>query len=434
MLEAAGESLEGILSSIPKSVREKAALDLPPALDEFTLTKRLKELSNRNAEADSRPVFLGAGTYQHFIPAAVDQLLLRSEFFTAYTPYQPEISQGTLQSIFEFQTYVSMLTGLDVANASMYDGASALAEAALMARRIRKKANKVYLSKAIHPEYRAVVKTYTNDVDIEIIEIPFDSKGKTDTAWLEENLGDDAAAVAVQYPNFFGVVEDMGTLSRITKEKEALFISATTEIFALGLLKPPADFGVDIAVGEGQSLGNPVNFGGPHLGLFATKKEHIRNMPGRLVGETVDVDGKKGYVLTLSTREQHIRREKATSNICSNQSLCALAFSIHLSLLGRRGFRALAETNLTLANYARQEISKISGFSLLFDAPTFNEFVVKSEHPAEEVNGKLLVAGIIGGLPLGGFYPEFEDTLLFCVTEKTGRDEIDRLVEVLRGC
>jgi glycine dehydrogenase subunit 1 len=380
------------------------------------------------------PSFLGAGTYNHFIPSVVDHMISRSEFYTAYTPYQPEISQGTLQAIFEFQTHVCQLTGLDVANASMYDGASALAEAVLMAARIRKKARKVFVSRAMHPEYRAVARTYTNDLDIEIVDIPFDDAGKTDLEWLKNNIGDDTAAVALQYPNFFGVIEDMAAFSAVIKEKAALFITATTETVALGLLRPPGDFGVDIAVAEGQSLGNAVNFGGPHLGLFAVREAHLRNMPGRIVGETLDQDGQRGYVLTLSTREQHIRREKATSNICSNQSLCALAFTIHLSLLGRKGFRELASTNLSLAEYAKKQLVGAKGLSLAFDSPTFNEFVIKSEGvSAKDLNARLLDAGIIGGLALGSFYPELDNAMLLCITEMSTKGDIDRLVEVLRG-
>ncbi len=434
MNDAGTGSLDEILSQVPKEIREKASLDLPPAMDELSLIRHMKGLSSKNAEGDSTPTFLGAGTYNHFIPAAVDQIISRSEFFTAYTPYQPEISQGTLQAIFEFQTYVCMLTGMDVANASMYDGASALAEAVLMARRIRKKAKKIFVSKAVHPEYRETVKTYTSDLDIEIVEIPFDEEGKTDLKWLESKMDDDTAAVAVQYPNFFGVVEDMSAISKVTAHKGALFISATTEVVGLGILKPPSEFGVDIAVCEGQSLGNPVGFGGPHVGLFATKSEYIRNMPGRLVGETVDLDGKKGYVLTLSTREQHIRREKATSNICSNQSLCALSFAVHLSLLGKRGFRELAASNLTLAEYAREKISVIDGFSMQFNSSTFNEFVIKTDKNIDEINKRLIDSGIIGGLSLGRFYPELDGSILLCVTEKTEIEDIDKLAEVLRGC
>jgi glycine dehydrogenase subunit 1 len=432
MMEKIGvSSIDELLTAIPSEIKDNSALKLPPALDELALKRHLKTLSNMNLEGISMPSFLGAGTYNHFIPSAIDHLISRSEFYTAYTPYQPEISQGTLQAIFEFQTMICLLTGMDVANASMYDGASALAEAVLMAKRINKKGQKVYLSKAVHPEYREVVKTYTNDLDIEIIEIPYDEGGKTDLKWLAENMDDTPVAIAVQYPNFFGIIEDMTAISKIASDKGALFISATTEPIALGLIKPPAHYGVDIAVGEGQSLGNAVNFGGPHLGLFATKKEYLRNMPGRLAGETVDLDGKKGYVLTLSTREQHIRREKATSNICSNQSLCALTASIYLSLLGKRGLRSLASTNLSLAEYAKNKLSGLPGFSLPFNSPTFNEFVVKTDKPAEEINEKIFNAGIIGGLPLGKFYPELNDSILFCVTEMSQKSDIDKLVEVL---
>lgn len=435
MMDASGiASEDALFSTIPEGIRSKASMKLPEPMDELRLRRHMKALSERNAHAGSITSFLGAGTYNHFVPSVVDHMISRSEFYTAYTPYQPEISQGTLQAIFEFQTLVCQLTGLDVANASMYDGASALAEAVLMAARIKKKAKKVFISRAMHPEYRAVARTYTNDLDIEIVEIPFDDKGKTDLAWLKNQIGEDTAAVALQYPNFFGVVEDMEAFSAVIKEKDALFITATTEPVALGLLRPPGDFGVDIAVAEGQSLGNAVNFGGPHVGLFSVRQSHLRNMPGRLVGETVDQDGQRGYVLTLSTREQHIRREKATSNICSNQSLCALAFTIHLSLLGRKGFMELASTNLSLAEYTKKQLSGIKGISLAFESPTFNEFVIKSEDlSADALNAKLLAAGIIGGLALGRFYSELENAMLLCTTEMCTKEDIDRLAEVLRG-
>ena len=432
--EAGTGSLDEILAQVPSKIRKESTLKLPPALDELSLVRHMKQLSSKNVDVDSTTTFLGAGTYDHFIPAAVDQLILRSEFFTAYTPYQPEISQGTLQAIFEFQTYVCMLTGMDVANASMYDGASALAEAVLMARRIKKKAKKIFISRAVHPEYRETVLTYTNDLDIEIVEIPFDAEGKTDINWLAANIDSDTAAVAIQYPNFFGIIEDMESISKITAGKEALFISATTEVLALGLIRPPSEYGVDIVVSEGQSFGNPIGFGGPHLGLFATKSEHIRNMPGRLVGETTDLDGNRGYVLTLSTREQHIRREKATSNICSNQSLCALSFAIHISLLGRKGLRQMAETNLALAEYAKKEISGLEGFSIKFAPPTFNEFVIQTDKSLETINKSLLDSNMTGGLSLEGFYPDLSGSILFCVTEKIRKQDIDKLVEVLGGC
>jgi len=435
MMDASGiASDDELFGTIPVGIRARAGLKLGEPMDELRLSRHMKALSERNADAGALPSFLGAGTYNHFIPSVVDHMISRSEFYTAYTPYQPEISQGTLQAIFEFQTLVCQLTGLDVANASMYDGASALAEAVLMSARIRKKANKVFISRAMHPEYRAVASTYTNDLDIEIVEVPFDGAGRTDLAWLKGQIGDDTAAVALQYPNFFGIVEDMEAFSSVIKEKGALFITATTEPVALGLLRPPGDYGVDIAVAEGQSLGNAVNYGGPHVGLFAVREAHLRNMPGRIVGETLDQDGQRGYVLTLSTREQHIRREKATSNICSNQSLCALAFTIHLSLLGRKGFRELASTNLSLAEYAKKQLRTIKGLSLAFDSPTFNEFVIKSDGlSADALNARLLDAGMIGGLALGRFYPDLDNAMLLCMTEMTTKEDIDRLAEVLRG-
>ncbi len=432
MMEAAGlGSLDEIFGVIPSGIREKAGLDLPPALSELELKRHMERLSCRNSEGEGTTTFLGAGTYRHFIPSAVGHILSRSEFYTAYTPYQPEISQGTLQAIFEFQTMICGITGMDVANASMYDGASALAEAVLMACRIKRKAKKVYVSGAVHPEYRDVVKTYTRDLDIEIVEIPFTERGETDMEWLTGRLDGETAAVAVQYPNFFGVIENIGEISERVKEAGALFITVTTEPVALGILKPPGEFGADIVVGEGQALGNPVGFGGPHLGLFASREEFVRNMPGRLVGETVDAEGKRGYVLTLSTREQHIRRERATSNICSNQSLCALAAAVYLSLLGSEGFSRLATINLSLAEYAKKRLTEDAGLLLRFDTPTFNEFVFRMKEPPEKVNARLLEEGIIGGLPLERFYPELSESMLFCVTEMHTRKDIDRLVEIL---
>jgi len=431
MLEEAGiGSFDELTAVIPSWIREKADMDLPPALDELALKRHLKALSDMNAESGSTPTFLGAGTYNHFIPSAVDHIISRSEFYTAYTPYQPEISQGTLQATFEFQTYICQLTGMDVANASMYDGASALAEAMLMACRIRRKARKVYLSRAIHPEYRETVKTYTRDLNIEVIEIPIDENGKTDIKWLEGKIDGDTAAVAVQSPNFLGVIEGLKEISDVTRKEEALFVTVTAEPVSLGIIRPPGDFGADIAVGEGQPLGNPVGYGGPHLGFFATREKHVRNMPGRLVGETTDIDGKRGYVLTLSTREQHIRRENATSNICSNQSLCALSTAVYLSLMGRKGFRQLALTNLSLAEYAKEKLSNVKGLSIRFASPTFNEFVIKTVKGPELLNSRLLEAGIIGGLPLGPYYPELSDSMLICVTEMTTKEEIDRLAGV----
>lgn len=432
MLKTSGmESVEEIFKSIPDVLRKSSDVNIPAPLDELALTRHMKKLGGMNINVDSMPSFLGAGVYNHFIPSVVKHIISRSEFYTAYTPYQPEISQGTLQSIFEFQTMICQLTGMDVANASMYDGASALAEAVLMAARIKKKAKTIYLSKTVHPEYRTVVATYTRDLDIEIIEIPFTKEGKTDQDWLLQNIKEPPAAIVLQYPNFFGVIEDLEQFSKMADENKALLITATSEPIALGLIKPPGYFGVDIAVGEGQAFGNPINYGGPLLGLFATKEKYLRNMPGRLVGETVDLDGKRGYVLTLSTREQHIRREKATSNICSNQSLCALAAAVYLSLAGKKGFRKIASINFSNSEYAKKKLTDIKGVSLKFVSPTFNEFVIKITGDPELLNRQLLINGIIGGLPLKRFYSDLSDSMLFCVTEKNSKEEIDKLAELL---
>lgn len=425
MLQKIGvQSLDQLFSTVPESLRLDRPLAVEPALDERALMDHLESLASKQPKV---PPFLGAGAYPHHVPPSVDQLLMRGELYTAYTPYQPEIAQGTLQITFEFQTYVTMLTGLEVANASMYDGASAAAEAALMAVRIsRGKRNKVVVSKALHPEYRDVIRTYLVD-GFEVVEVGYGPDGRTDLEALEAAVDENTAGVLIGYPNFFGVVEDLGAAAKIAAAKGAVAISCTTEALSFGLLQAPGALGVEIAVGEMQSFGNGLNYGGPGLGFFATREKYLRQFPGRVAGATVDRTGKRGFVLTLSTREQHIRREKATSNICTNHGLNATAATIHLSMLGKHGLRALALLNYRRARYARDELTKV-GAVPLFSGPVFNEFAIRA--PADAVE-RISKAGLAGGLPLSRFYPELEQGLLLCVTELHDKTRIDALVAAL---
>jgi glycine dehydrogenase subunit 1 len=433
MLERIGAgSLEELFVGIPASARLGRPLDLPPALAEGELLRELRTLAARNATPQSHLSFLGGGAYQHFIPAAVDQLISRSEFYTAYTPYQPEISQGTLQAIFEFQTLICQLTGMEVANASMYDGASSCAEAALMAVRLTRRRT-ILVSRALNPRWRAVIATYCRYVDVEVVEVGFGADGRTDLDDLAAKLDGQSAAVIAGYPNYFGVIEDLAALAALTRSAGAKLVAGVAEGVALGLLKSPGELGADIVAGEGQSFGIPVSFGGPYVGFFAARMKDVRAMPGRLVGETLDRDGKRGFVLTLSTREQHIRREKATSNICSNQGLCALTATVFLSLLGKQGLRELAAQNLAKAAYAREQLDRVDGVSLPFAAPVFNEFVVRSRRPVSEILAVLEKQGILGGIPLAADYPELGDAFLVCVTEQHRRADIDALVQALAG-
>jgi len=432
MLEAIGvNNVDELFSAIPVEDRLQRPLDLPPALSEADLMRELDRLAMQNASLSCWSSFLGGGAYNHFIPAVVDHLASRSEFYTAYTPYQPEISQGTLQAIFEYQTLICQLTGMDVANASLYDGASATAEAALMAVRATRR-KKLLVAAGLHPEYRQTVASYCRYLGLELVEVRQGADGRIDAEALAVVLDKATAAVLVGYPNFYGIIEDLEALAAAAHDVGAMLVSATAEPVALGLLKSPGELGADIAVGEGQSFGLPVSYGGPGVGFFAARKKAVRSMPGRLIGETLDKNGERGFVLTLATREQHIRREKATSNICSNQGLCALMVTIYLALLGKQGIRELAEQNLAKAEYARRQISALAGFSLPFDAPTFNEFVVETPVPAAELLAKLESEHILGGLDLARF-GESPNLLLVCVTEQNRREEIDRLVEGLKG-
>ncbi len=433
MLEAIGVGkIDELFSGIPESCRMQNPLALPEAMSEAELMTLLRDLAEQNARVSDWDSFLGGGAYNHFVPAVVDHLVSRSEFYTAYTPYQPEISQGTLQAIFEFQTLVCQLTGMDVANASMYDGASACAEAVLLALRTGKKRKKILLSQALHPQYRETVATYCRYLDVDLQLVPC-ADGVTDLQQLRQQLDDQTAAVVLGYPNYFGQIEDLAAIAAQAHAAGARLVAAVAEPLALGLFKSPGELGVDVVVGEGQSFGLPISYGGPGIGFFAVKQKDMRALPGRLVGETVDQDGKRGFVLTLATREQHIRREKATSNICSNQGMCALIVSIYLALHGKRGLRQLAEMNYAKATYAKQQIAKLPGFRILFAGETFNEFVVATEEPVGELLKRLEQHGILAGIPLAKDYPDLDNALLICVTEQNGREQIDRLISALAG-
>lgn len=419
------QSIDELFKDIPETVRLKTNLSVPGGLAEQDLVKLVKGIASRNGNLEEYTSYLGAGAYEHYIPSYVDQLLLRSEFYTAYTPYQPEISQGTLMAIYEYQTLVCELTGMDAANASMYDGASALAEAALMSCDATRRKT-VLVPTTIHPEYREVLQTYLPPRGVEMVEVP-SQDGVMDLAALGELLGKHVAGVLLQSPNFFGAIEKAEEIGKLAHDQGALFIMSVNPV-SLGLLKSPGELGADIVAGEGQPFGNPLNYGGPFLGLLATRDKYVRRMPGRIVGATTDKNGKKGYVLTLQAREQHIRREKATSNICSNEALCALAFTIHLTGLGKKGLKDMANLNLQKAHYAAQEILKLPGMRLAFAQPFFHEFVIETEVSPAKINKALLKDKIIGGLDLSRFYSEMDHHLLFCVTETKSKADIDRLV------
>ncbi|MCZ6513780.1 MAG: aminomethyl-transferring glycine dehydrogenase subunit GcvPA, partial [Nitrospinae bacterium] len=427
MLSAIGiKELEELFHSIPEALRLEAPLNLPAALPEADLVQTLNRLGQRNLNAEECAVFLGAGAYRHFTPTLVNHLLLRGEFLTSYTPYQPEVSQGTLQAIFEFQSFVCMLTGMEIANASIYDGASSLAEAVLMAHRINHR-HEVLIARTVHPEYRQVVATYTRGIDFKITEAPYQENGQTDLEYIKQHVTDDTSSVVIQSPNFFGIVEQYAELGEFLKEKQALLIVVVAEATSLGILKPPGERGADIVAGEGQGWGLPVAFGGPYVGFFATREPFFRQVPGRIVGETVDRTGQRSYALTLATREQHIRREKATSNICTNQGLCALAATIYLAAMGKQGVRDVALQNLKTADTLKNKLQKIKGFGLRFSADTYNEFVLECPGPAKAVHDQLLQEKIVAGLPLGDFYPELENCLLLCATEMNSAESLDRL-------
>ncbi|MDM7926390.1 MAG: aminomethyl-transferring glycine dehydrogenase subunit GcvPA [bacterium] len=425
MLETVGvREIDGLFASIPEGCRFTGRLDLPEAFSEWELERRMAELADRMAISPEYLLFLGAGSYDHHIPATVSSLAGRSEFVTSYTPYQPEMLQGTLQGIYEYQTLTARLLGMEVATASHYDGATALAEALLMAVRITRR-KKVALSRAVHPHYRQVVRTYFAPTGYELLEIPCLETGLTDL----DRIGEcgDLAAIAVQSPNFFGCIENLQVAADRTHACGALLVACFTEALAFGLLKSPGSQGADIVAGEGQSMGIPRAFGGPALGMLASRKQHMRSLPGRLVGKTTDRDGKRGFVLTLATREQHIRREKATSNICSNNSLNALTAAMYMASLGGTGIRELAALNHDKAEYLKDRLRE-AGCTIRFAAPTFNEFVVGLPGGFEAGHRRLLDRKIVAGLPLGPYYPELADCGLICVTETCSRQEMDRLV------
>jgi len=423
------KSIEELFEVVPKEFRFPK-LDLPPGLTEMEALEVVLDLSEGNETFRDMPLFLGAGAYNHYIPAAVDTVLSRGEFYTAYTPYQPEISQGTLQAIFEFQSHIVNLTGMDVSNASHYDGATAAAEAVNMASLIsRRKRSKVVISPGLHPHYYETIKTYIACSDFVVVGKDLDINLGPEA--LFDLIDEDTTIVMVQYPDFFGRIYDYTDLADKTHKAGAL-LGVSVNPLALGLLRPPSEFGADIVSGEGQPLGIPLSYGGPYLGLLATKNEYVRSIAGRLVGETVDVQGQKGYVLTLSTREQHIRREKAGSNICTNQGLMALAASVYLSLLGKEGLREVANMCYQKAHYAAEQINSLPKFELWSDVPFFHEFVIRGPRPAAEINDILLENNIIGGYDIGQEFPGFGNYMLFAVTEMNTKAQIDYLVGVLR--
>ncbi|MCK1991479.1 aminomethyl-transferring glycine dehydrogenase subunit GcvPA [Peribacillus muralis] len=428
MLQVIGvPTVEDLFKDIPESVRFQGEYDIKPAKSEPALMKELARLASKNADLKNYASFLGAGVYDHYAPVIVDHVLSRSEFYTAYTPYQPEISQGELQAIFEYQTMICELTGMDVANSSMYDGGTALAEAAMLASgQTRRK--KILLSKAVHPESREVVKTYAKGQRVEVIEIPY-KDGVTDLAALKELVNEDIAGVIIQYPNFFGRIEPLKEIEEIVHAAKSMFIVSSNPL-ALGALSSPGSLGADIVTGDAQPFGIPAAFGGPHCGYFAVTNKLMRKVPGRLVGQTVDEDGKRGFVLTLQAREQHIRRDKATSNICSNQALNALAASVAMTALGKKGVKEMAVQNIQKAHYAKKALLQ-KGIEVVFEGPSFNEFVIKLPASFSKVNKNLFEKGMIGGFDLGTVYSELNDHMLVAVTELRTKEEIDALAQEL---
>jgi len=435
MLAAVGvDSIDALFAEVPPAAQHEGLLDLPRAMGELEVERRLAAMASKNTVAGAVPFFLGAGAYRHHVPASVDHLIQRGEFLTSYTPYQPEVSQGTLQYLFEFQTQVALLTGMEVANASLYDGATACAEAVAMAGRVTRR-NKAVLSGGLHPHYRAVCETYARFSGEELLVQDPAPAGGEDLAKL---IDADTSCVVVQNPDFYGEIRDYSALAQLCHQKGALLVVVVTEILSLGAVTPPGEMGADIVAAEGQSFGNALNFGGPYVGLFASREKFVRQMPGRLVGETVDAEGRRGWALTLSTREQHIRREKATSNICTNAGLCALAFTIHLSLLGEAGLTRLARLNHATAVSTAERLAAIPGVKLV-NRRFFNEFALHLPRAAAPVVDALATRGILAGVPVSRFYPDradLADLLLVAATETVTADDIERLAtglaEVLR--
>jgi glycine dehydrogenase subunit 1 len=431
MLAVTGHtSLDEFFTHIPEQCRFDGTINVPRQLSEWALTDHFREIGNKLKTGAARGVLVGAGSYSHYIPEIVSSLIHRSEFLTAYTPYQPEMSQGTLQGIFEYQTLTARLLGMEVANASMYDGASALAEAVLMGFRVQRRKKTVALAGAIHPHYREVVRSYLQASDFKVVELEMTADGRTDFSQLATI--DDLASVAVQSPNFFGIIEDLEEASEQIHGCDALCITCFTEPFAYGLYKNPGMCGADIVCGEGQSFGMAQSFGGPGLGMFGCLKKFQRNLPGRLVGQTVDLEGRRGYVLTLSTREQHIRREKATSNICSNQGICAMTAAAYMATLGGTGLAKIARQNFDKANYLKEQLCR-TGARPLFDRAVFNEFALTFAGDFAQVQSRLEEKGIIAGLDLGKFYPQYKGSYLFCVTETASKELLDEVIEEIQA-
>ncbi len=431
MLEATGiATVDEFFAPVPESVRFPR-LELPGALTEMEALERLGELADRNIAVRGENSFLGAGSYRHFVPAAVGQILARGEFYTAYTPYQPEVAQGTLQVIYEFQSLVAALTGMDVANASMYDGATALAEGALMTVSLPKRKRRVVVASTVQPSYRGVLATYLEGLDVEIVAVPMPAQGfLTRAADIEPFLNDELACVVVQYPNFFGGIEDISAMADLAHGRGGALVVGAYPV-ALGLLKPPGELGADVVAAEGQSLGVAQSFGGPYVGLLAARQSFVRQMPGRLAGVTQDGKGQRGYVLTLQTREQHIRREKATSNICTNQGLMATAATVYMSTLGQEGFREVARRSYQNAHYLANQLASVPGYRIANEGQFFNEFVAVTPIPARDVVVRLLADGILAGLDLGSVDPALDHHLLVCATEVNSRVGIDRFVRAL---
>ncbi len=430
MLDVVGlERTTDLFEPVPERLRLEG-LDLPSGISELEAQAVVRGLAGRLREDAPGLSFLGGGAYDHFTPSVVDAVISRSEFYTAYTPYQPEVSQGTLRAIFEFQTMVCELTGMDVANASMYDGASATAEAVLMSVRINN-GTRVLLPRSLHPHYRQVVATYVRGIGLEIVEIPWTESGSLDLDRVASEMDDETAAVVVQNPNFLGVLEPLEELGALVNPAPAAYVAVVNPI-SLGLIRPPGDCGADIVVGDGQPLGLPLSFGGPYVGFFATRDEHLRRMPGRVCGETTDVDGRRGFVLTLQTREQHIRRERATSNISTNQTLCATAATVYMAALGPEGLQEVGRLNWQRSHLASEALDVVEGISLRFPGPTFNEFVLDVGSPASLALASLCELGIAAGIDLGRFYPELDSCVLTCVTETKTPADIDALAAAWR--
>jgi glycine dehydrogenase subunit 1 len=431
MLDAIGvDAVADLFTPVPEQYRFPT-LDLPRTLTEMEAAQRMEQLANRNVVASPQDIYLGVGSYQHYVPAAVGQILARGEFYTAYTPYQPEVAQGTLQVIYEFQSMVAELLGTEVANASMYDGATAMAEGALIAVSSSKKRDRIVVANTVHPAYRRVLRTYVEEAGISVAEAGAAGSFVTGVEDITPLLGDDVAAVVIQYPNFFGAIEDVAAIAEAAQAAGAQLVVSTSPV-PLGLLKSPGELGADIVTAEGQSLGVAQSYGGPYVGLLGTRQKNVRQMPGRIAGITTDSEGKRGYVLTLQTREQHIRREKATSNICTNQGLMATAATVYMATLGPEGFREVATASYQNAHYLANQLASLDGFELAYDQPFFNEFTIKVPGSATALNDRLLEAGILGGYDAGRDDADLGSYMVLAATELNTREGIDRFVSIAR--